>query len=119
LVGVDLHWNPHIGVVGHDIHRIGAAWLWSRNLLSYQVYFVAGALVAFHFEQVLGFMQRWYRWILAVCCAIGVTMIVWYAVVISIGESTGSASDIFEPIAVAWSFAVIAALLVALCVNLE
>jgi probable poly-beta-1,6-N-acetyl-D-glucosamine export protein len=112
LVGADLHWNPDIGVVGHDIHQIGNAWLWSRNLISYQVYFVAGALVAFHFNQVIDFIRRWQRWILLASGAVGVTMIVWYADVIARGQSTGSASDIYEPIAVAWSFAVIAALLV-------
>jgi hypothetical protein len=47
FIGVDLHYNPHLGVVGHDVHQIGNAWVWSRNLISYQVYFVAGALVAF------------------------------------------------------------------------
>ena len=64
FIGTDLHYNPDIGVVGHYVHDIGSKWVWSRNLISYQVYFVAGALVAFHFEAVFDFVRRWSRWIL-------------------------------------------------------
>ena len=39
--------------VGHAIHDIGNGWVWSRNLVSYQVYFVVGVMVAFHFDAVL------------------------------------------------------------------
>jgi peptidoglycan/LPS O-acetylase OafA/YrhL len=53
LIGVDLHFNPGLGVLGHAIHDIGNRWVWSRNLVSYQAYFVVGVMVAFHYESVL------------------------------------------------------------------
>jgi hypothetical protein len=40
-------------VLGHAIHDIGNRWVWSRNLVSYQAYFVVGVMVAFHYESVL------------------------------------------------------------------
>ena len=109
LIGVDLHFNPDLGVLGHAIHDIGNGWVWSRNLVSYQAYFVVGMVVAFHYQEVLQFVQRWNRQILAACAGVGVTTLVWYLVVIAQGASTGSASDVYEPIAVLWSFGAIAA----------
>ena len=109
LIGVDLHFNPDLGVLGHAIHDIGNGWVWSRNLVSYQAYFVVGMVVAFHYLEVLQFVQRWNRQILAACAGVGVTTLVWYVVVIAQGASTGSASDVYEPIAVLWSFGAIAA----------
>src|SRR6202035_2288005 len=44
LIGVDLHFNPDIGALGHVIHDIGNRWVWSRNLVSYQAYFVVGVM---------------------------------------------------------------------------
>ena len=41
---------------------------------------------------------------------VGAGTMLWYAVVIALGATTGSASDIYEPIAVAWSLAAIAGL---------
>jgi peptidoglycan/LPS O-acetylase OafA/YrhL len=110
LIGVDLHFNPDLGVLGHAIHDIGNGWVWSRDFVSYQAYFVVGMMVAFHFEQVHGFVGRWYRQILAVSAAVGVTTLVWYVVVISQGATTASASDVYEPIAVLWSFGAITGL---------
>ena len=108
LIGVDLHFNPDLGALGHAIHDIGNGWVWSRNLVSYQAYFVVGVMVAFHFEQVAQFMRRWHRQVLAASVAAGVTTLVWYVVVIGQGASTASASDVYEPIAVLWSFGAIA-----------
>jgi len=108
FIGVDLHYNPHLGVVGHDVHQIGNAWVWSRNLISYQVYFVAGALVAYHFEAVFHFVRRWSRQVLVASAVVGVATILWYFIVIWMGATTASASDIYEPIAVAWSFGAVA-----------
>jgi membrane-bound acyltransferase YfiQ involved in biofilm formation len=110
FIGTDLHYQPDIGVVGHYVHDIGAKWVWSRNLISYQVYFVAGVLVAYHFEAVCNVVRRWSRWVLAGTAVAAVGTMLWYGVVIARGATTGSASDIFEPIAVAWSFAAIAGL---------
>ena len=82
--------------------------MWSRNLVSYQAYFVVGVMVAFHFERVIQFMRRWHRQVLVASAAVGVTTLVWYLVVIWQGASTASASDVYEPIAVLWSFGAIA-----------
>ena len=108
LIAVDLHYNPHIGVIGLDIHEIGNAWEWSRSLISYQAYFVAGALVAFHFEAVFNFVRRWNRWVLLASGVAGVATILWYCIVVWMGATLGSASDVFDPIAMAWSFGAIA-----------
>ena len=108
LIGVDLHFNPDLGVLGHAIHDIGNGWVWSRNLVSYQAYFVVGMVVAFHYQEVLQFVQRWHRQILAASAGVGVTTLVWYVVVIAQGASTASASDVYAPIAVLWSFGAIA-----------
>jgi len=108
LIGVDLHYNPQIGVIGHAIHEIGNTWVWSRNLVSYQAYFVAGALVAFHFEAVFNFVRRWNRWVLLASGITGVATILWYCIVVWMGATLASASDVYEPIAVAWSFGAIA-----------
>jgi peptidoglycan/LPS O-acetylase OafA/YrhL len=108
LIGIELHYNPDLGVLGHVIHQIGDGWPWSVNLLSYQVYFVAGVIVAYHLDRVLPFVVRWWRRIVAASVAAGVVTLLWYLIVIWLGASTGSASDIYGPIAVAWSLAAIA-----------
>jgi peptidoglycan/LPS O-acetylase OafA/YrhL len=110
FIGTDLHYHPAIGAVGQYVHDIGSKWVWSRNLISYQMYFVAGMIVAFHFEAVFNFVRRWSRWILWGTAVVGVGTMLWYAIVLELGASTASASDIYEPIAVAWSLAVIAGL---------
>jgi peptidoglycan/LPS O-acetylase OafA/YrhL len=112
FIGTDLHYQPAIGAAGQYVHDIGSKWVWSRNLISYQMYFVAGVIVAFHFEAVFNFVRRWSRWILWGTAVAGLGTMLWYAIVLELGASTGSASDIFEPIAVAWSLAVIAGLFV-------
>jgi peptidoglycan/LPS O-acetylase OafA/YrhL len=106
FIGVDLHYNPHLGVVGHFVHQLSPKWLpWSRNLLSYQLYFIVGALVAFHLDRVLDFVQRRHRQILVASGAIGLATLLWYISSIWAGYSTGSASDIYQPIAVVWAVA--------------
>ncbi len=110
FIGTDLHYHPAIGAIGHYVHDIGAKWVWSRNLISYQMYFIAGMIVAYHFEAVFNFVRRWSRWILVGVAVVGAGTALWYAIVIALGATTGSASDIYEPIAVAWSLATIAGL---------
>jgi peptidoglycan/LPS O-acetylase OafA/YrhL len=112
LIGVDLHFNPDLGALGHAIHDIGNGWVWSRNLVSYQAYFVVGVMVAFHYERVIQFVQRWHRQVLAASAGVGVTALVWYVVVIAQGATPASASDVYEPIAVFWSFGAITGLFV-------
>jgi peptidoglycan/LPS O-acetylase OafA/YrhL len=108
FIGVVLHYNPDLGVVGHAVHDIGSRWVWSRNLVSYQLFFVAGVLVAYHFERVMGFVLRWHSQILMVSAGVGVGTLLWYLVVIWQGATLSSASDVFEPIAVLWSLGAIA-----------
>jgi peptidoglycan/LPS O-acetylase OafA/YrhL len=104
FIGTDLHYNPHIGAVGHFVHLLAPKWLpWSRSLLSYQLYFVVGALVAFHLDAVLDFVQRRHRQIAVASGVVGVATLVWYIVDTATGASTGQASDIYQPIAVLWA----------------
>jgi peptidoglycan/LPS O-acetylase OafA/YrhL len=106
FIGVDLHYNPHIGAVGKFVHHLSPHWLpWSRNLLSYQLYFVVGALVAYHLPAVLDFVARRHRALVVASGVIAAGTLLWYIVAIWTGASTGSASDIYEPIAVLWAIA--------------
>jgi peptidoglycan/LPS O-acetylase OafA/YrhL len=111
FIGVVLHYNPDLGVVGHAVHDIGSRWPWSRNLVSYQVFFVAGVLVAYHFHRVMGFVQRWHRQIVMVSAGVGAGTLLWYMVVVWQGATLSSASDFLEPIAVVWSLGAIAGML--------
>jgi hypothetical protein len=104
FIGVDLHYNPPIGVVGHFVHRLAPSWLpWSRSLLSYQLYFIVGALVAFHLDEVLDFVRRRHRQIAVASGVVGLATLLWYIVDIWTGATTGQASDIYQPIAVTWA----------------
>jgi hypothetical protein len=67
-------------------------------------------VIAFHLNQVLDFVQKWHRWILATSVALGVASLSWYLVDIVTGSGTGSASDIYQPIAVVWGFGASAAI---------
>jgi membrane-bound acyltransferase YfiQ involved in biofilm formation len=104
FLGTFLHYHPDLGAVGHAILQIPDGWPWGRNLLSYQMYFVVGVVVAFHLDQVLAFVQRWHRWMLAASLATGVAALLWYLSDIWSGVPTSSASDIYQPIAVVWAF---------------
>jgi len=108
FIGVILHFDPDIGVVGRAVHDIGIRWPWSRNFVSYQVFFVAGVLVAYHFDRVMAFVRRWHRQIVMASAVVGAGTLLWYIVVILQGAKLSSASDIFEPIAVVWSLGAIA-----------
>ena len=65
---------------------------WSRDLLTYQEFFVAGALVALHFDQVCAFVAGHTRRIFVLSGVIGGLMILWYAVQVNIGTSLLPAS---------------------------
>jgi peptidoglycan/LPS O-acetylase OafA/YrhL len=110
FIGAVLHYNPDLGVVSHVLRDINSHWNWSRNLISYQVFFVAGVLVAFHFERMLRVVQRWHRQLVLVSAGLGVATLLWYVVVLLQGTTISSASDIYEPIAVLWSLGAIAGL---------
>jgi hypothetical protein len=53
-------------------------------------------------------VRRWSRWVIIGSGIVGAGTVLWYCIVIALGASTGSASDIYEPIAVVWSFGAIA-----------
>jgi peptidoglycan/LPS O-acetylase OafA/YrhL len=110
LLGIQLHFSPHLGPFSSATHWLGSEWPWSRDLLSYQEFFVAGALVAFHFDQVLDFVERRHRRIMMICTAVGAVTVLWYAISVALGSSISRASDIYQPIAVVWSIAAVTGL---------
>src|SRR5271155_5325302 len=61
FLAADIHWPWFFGALGHGTVWIEHYWPWSRNLLTYQEQFVAGVLVALHFDQVRQFVERWCR----------------------------------------------------------
>ena len=83
---------------------------WSRDLLTYQEFFVAGTLVAFHLDEVCAFVSRHYRYIFSFSGAIGAVMILWYAVQVETGTSLLRASDPYQAEAVIWYGAAIASI---------
>jgi surface polysaccharide O-acyltransferase-like enzyme len=111
FLGITLHYGLHLGPVTQAMHWMDHWWPWSRDLLSYQEYFVVGALVAFHLDSVLDFLNRHWRRIGLASLGVGVVTLVWYVIAIAAGEGIGGASDIYQPIAVIWSLAVAAGLL--------
>jgi peptidoglycan/LPS O-acetylase OafA/YrhL len=83
---------------------------WSRDLLTYQEFFVAGALVALHFDEVATFVSTHYRHIFLLSGAVGGLMVLWYAIQVETGTSLLRASDPYQAEAVIWYFAAIAAI---------
>jgi hypothetical protein len=89
---------------------MGSVVPWSRDLLTYQEFFVAGTLVALHFDQVCAFVTRHMRRIFALSAITGGLMILWYAIQVDTGASLLRASDPTQAEAVIWYFAAIAAM---------
>jgi hypothetical protein len=79
-------------------------------LLTYQEFFIAGTLVALHFDEVCAFVSRHYRHIFLLSGAVGGLMVLWYAIQVDTGTSLLSASDPYQAGAVIWYFAAIAAI---------
>ena len=93
VLGFTLHypgWFPALTDVGNALNSVVA---WSRDLLTYQEFFVAGALVAVHFDEVGAFVSRHYRHIFVLSGAIGGLMGLWYAIEVDTGTSLLRASD--------------------------
>ena len=100
-------WFPALSGVERAINSVVP---WGRSLLMYQEFFVAGALVAVHFDQVSAFVSR-HQWrIIGLGGAIGGLTVLWYAVQIDRGTSLPTASNPVQAPAVIWFFAAIAAL---------
>ncbi len=110
FLAADLHWSNSFGALGSWTRWVAQYWPWSRNPLTYQEQFVAGVLVALHFDQVRRFVAAWYRQMIAGAALIGIAATLWYLVAVWTGSGTGPASDLYQPIAFLWFAAAVAAL---------
>jgi peptidoglycan/LPS O-acetylase OafA/YrhL len=110
VLGVTLHY-PWLTPWATDVERaLSSVVPWSRDLLTYQEFFVAGALVALHLDEVCTFVARHMRQIFVLSGVTGGLMVLWYAVQVGTGASLLRASDAYQPEAVVWYFAAIAAM---------
>ena len=109
-LAADLHYSQYFGVVGHATWSIASVWPWGRDAITYQEQFVAGVLVALHFDEVRRFVERRWRQVIALAAAVGVLATMWYLVAVWTGSETGHASDLYQPVAFLWFTAAVAAL---------
>ncbi len=110
LLAADLHYTQYFGVVGSATRSIASVWPWARDPITYQEQFVAGVLVALHFEEIRGFVERYWRAVIAVGVVVGVVATMWYLIAVWTGSDTGHASDLYQPVAFLWFTAAVAAL---------
>jgi len=108
VLGLFLHYPAWFAPLSNFNRAINAVWPWSRNILVYQVFLVAGMLVALHLDEVLAFVGRHYRKIWTFTVVIGILMVFWYVFSVWSGTSIEDASDIYEPQATLWCLAAIA-----------
>jgi peptidoglycan/LPS O-acetylase OafA/YrhL len=110
IVSIALHYPSWFPPITHVIHWANR-WVPSgRDFFVYQVFFVAGMLVAVHIDEVLTFVSRHYRGILASTVAVGLLMVSWYGFQVADGGNVARASDDYEPQAVLWCLAAVAGL---------
>jgi hypothetical protein len=109
-LAADLHYTEYFGVVGHATRSIMAVWPFARDPLTYQEQFIAGILVALHFDQVRQFVERRWRQVIILAIGVGVVATLWYLIAVWTGTPTGGASDLYQPIAFLWFTAAVAAL---------
>lgn len=109
-LAADLHWSQSFGVVGSVTNAIGSVWPWARDPITYQEQFIAGILVALHFDQVRAFVERYWRQVIALSVVTGVVATLWYLIAVWTGSDTGRASDLYQPVAFLWFTAAVAAL---------
>jgi hypothetical protein len=110
VLAADLHYTSSFGVVGDWTRDIASKWPWARNPVTYQEQFVAGILVALHFDEVRAFVERWYRQVIAGAALMGIAATLWYLIAVWTGSTPGRASDLYQPIAFLWFTAAVAAL---------
>ena len=110
VLGTTLHYPWLVPWATATENALSSVVPWSRDLLTYQEFFVAGTLVALHFDDVCAFVTRRMRTIFVVCGTVGGLMVLWYAVQVDAGTSLLRASDAYQPEAVLWYFAAIAAM---------
>ncbi len=110
LLAADLHYTQYFGAVGNATRSIASVWPWARDAITYQEQFVAGVLVALHFEEIRDFVERRWRAVIAVGVLVGVVATMWYLIAVWTGSDTGHASDLYQPVAFLWFTAAVAAL---------
>jgi peptidoglycan/LPS O-acetylase OafA/YrhL len=108
VLGLTLHYSWMFPPLSDVWRAVGSVVPWSRDLLTYQEYFIAGTLVALHFDEVCAFVSRHYRHIFVSTGAVGGLMVLWYAIQVDTGTSLLQASDPYQAGAVIWYFAAIA-----------
>ncbi|HVX20003.1 MAG TPA: acyltransferase [Acidimicrobiales bacterium] len=96
--------------VGHTIRHFDIDLTQSRLIVGYQLYIVAGLLAADHADDVQRFVARHHRAIVAGAAAVGVLAIGYYVVGLSLHQTPGHASDLYQPVAVVWFMAAAAGL---------
>jgi peptidoglycan/LPS O-acetylase OafA/YrhL len=106
----DLHHMQYFGVVGDATRSIMSVWPFSRELITYQEQFIAGILVALHFDRVRRFIEQRWRQVIALAVGVGIVATLWYLIAVWTGSGTGGASDLYQPIAFLWFTAAVAAL---------
>lgn len=97
VLAADLHYTQWFGPLGDATRWLGSIWPWARDPLTYQEQFVAGILVALHFDQVRRFVERWYRPVIGGALVIGLVATLWYLVAVWTGSTTGRASISTSP----------------------
>ncbi len=90
LLAADIHFTASFGVLGDWTRRIETVLPWSRDPITYQEQFVAGILVALHFDEVRAFVERWYRQVIAGAVLMGVVATLWYLVAVWTGSPTAA-----------------------------
>jgi peptidoglycan/LPS O-acetylase OafA/YrhL len=110
LLAADLHYTQYFGAVGNATRSIASVWPWARDAITYQEQFVAGVLVALHFDEIRAFVERRWRAVIAVGVVVGVMATMWYLIAVWTGSDTGHASDLYQPVAFLWFTAAVAAL---------
>jgi peptidoglycan/LPS O-acetylase OafA/YrhL len=109
-LAADLHYTQWFGAVGSATTVIAAHWQWGRNPITYQEQFIAGILVALHFDQIRSFVARRWRLVVALGVLMCAVATLWYLVAVWTGSDTGRASDLFQPVAFLWFTFAVAAL---------
>lgn len=109
-LAADLHYTEYFGVVGGATRSIMAVWPFARDPITYQEQFIAGILVALHFDEVRLFVARRWRQVVTIAVAVGAVATMWYLVAVWTGTQTGHAADLYQPVAFLWFTAAVAAL---------
>jgi peptidoglycan/LPS O-acetylase OafA/YrhL len=110
LLGFTLHYPSWVPALTDAWRACSEVVPWSRDLLAYQEFFIAGTLVALHFDDVSGFVSRHYRQIFISSALVGALMVLWYIIQVDTGTALLPASDPYQAEAVIWYFAAIAAI---------